>query len=197
MHSFQLFPQVSTVYNSLSTPVPTVSNSTRKPFAARPGFQTTRQPVFNMCSARNLCSRSTPLQIQNIWKKCTQFFLKSNMCKFGSFNENFRYKRVFRFSQMPSYPLLFSCYTYSSLCWWVSGTFEFWTQRVSWDPSDIWSEWCVDKNTKRQKVKKTPWQPHLHLLRKSYAIPCNPMQKLHRFLRFWSIPQKTDTNNHM
>ena len=24
----------------------------------------------------------------------------------------------------------------------------------TWDPSDIWSEWCLDKNTERQKDKK-------------------------------------------
>ena len=69
MHSFQLFPQVSTVYNSVSTLVPTVSNSTEKPFAARPDFQTTRQPVFNMCSARKLSSSSTPLRNHKVWQE--------------------------------------------------------------------------------------------------------------------------------
>ena len=36
--------------------------------------------------------------------------------------------------------------------------FRIWTQRVTfetWDPSDIWSEWCLEKKTKGQKGKKT------------------------------------------
>ena len=41
---------------------------------------------------------------------------------------------------------------------WV-GDCHFWilTQRVTldtWDPSDIWSEWCPDKKTNRQKTKR-------------------------------------------
>ena len=39
--------------------------------------------------------------------------------------------------------------------------FRVLTQRVTfetWDPSDIWSEWCLDKNTKRQKYKNTKRQ---------------------------------------
>ena len=40
---------------------------------------------------------------------------------------------------------------------WLTATFEFWTQRVTleaWDPSEIWSEWCLDKKTKRQNKKR-------------------------------------------
>ena len=39
--------------------------------------------------------------------------------------------------------------------------FRIWTQRVTFetlDPSDIWSEWCQYKKTKRQKDKKTKGQ---------------------------------------
>ena len=40
---------------------------------------------------------------------------------------------------------------------WVSATLELSTQRVTfetWDPSDIWSERCPDKKTKRQNEKR-------------------------------------------
>ena len=41
--------------------------------------------------------------------------------------------------------------------WVTECHFRISTQRVTfetWDPSDIWSEWCLDKKTERQKNKK-------------------------------------------
>ena len=49
-----------------------------------------------------------------------------------------------------------------SLTEWVTHRhFRILTQRVTfetWDPSDIWSEWCLDKKTERQKDRKTERQ---------------------------------------
>ena len=64
--------------------------------------------------------------------------------------------------------LIFSCPGSSipdlgqSLSDWVTDRhFRISTQRVTFetsDPSDIWSEWCLDKKTERQKDKKTKRQ---------------------------------------
>ena len=46
----------------------------------------------------------------------------------------------------------------TSVTEWVNNRhFRILTQRVSfetWDPSDIWSTWCLDKKTKNKKTKK-------------------------------------------
>ena len=50
---------------------------------------------------------------------------------------------------------LWQLHTYPWL-WLTDCHFRIWTQRVAsdiWNPSDIWSEWCLDKKTKIQKDK--------------------------------------------
>ena len=52
-------------------------------------------------------------------------------------------------SSMPSLVVTYS----------LTATLEFrhkeWLLRLGWHPSDIWSEWCLDEKTIRQKDKKT------------------------------------------
>ena len=57
----------------------------------------------------------------------------------------------------------------------------------TWDPSDIWSEWCPDKKTKRQEDKKTK-RKKKKKQKESLLLWCQSSFSLLRCFNWWLKP---------